>query len=236
MMADFSIFRMTKGTDEILFGEIVKMMVREGYPMINLVSSEDVHTARFLMPGTDFFWMELSMKRYTSGFVLSKMTDVLIRLDLKGMAILKGVTFNKIMEMYKTNISNITKFPFLGDIKIRHQYNRIHVWAAIVGRGSKYFLSKDTLDSDHLGGDLRNAFSEMQNALEKFLGDEDMDYVDETLNLEDGLDRIQAKVVEKIEDPLTITVQCPNCNERFDTILGKAVLCPNCGLTGDIGN
>lgn len=232
MMADFSVFRMTKGTDEILFGEMVRMMIREGYPMIHVASNEHYHSGKLLMPGTDLFWTEVSMKRYTSGFVVSKLTDVLIRIDLKGMAILKDATFNKLMEMYKTNISNIMKFPFLGDVKVHHDYNRIHVWAALVGRGSKYFLSKDKVDIDHLSDDLRKAFSEMQAALERFIGD--ADFVDETIDMGSMLDRMEAEVIEKIEDPLTVTVQCPQCKERFDTVLGKAVICPSCGLTGEI--
>jgi len=193
-MADFSVFRMTKGTDEILFGEIVRFMVREGYPMIDLSSNEDVHLATFLMPGTDLFWMQVGLKRYTSGFVLSRVTDVPIRIDLRGMAILKGVTFNKIMEMYRTNISNITKFPFLGDVKVHHDYNRIHVWASIVGRGSKYFISKDRVDMEYLSGDLRRSSEEMQKALDAFLG-ENVEFVDETLDIEGKLNRVEAQLI-----------------------------------------
>jgi len=233
-MADFSVFRMTKGTDEILFGEIVRFMVREGYPMIDLSSNEDVHLATFLMPGTDLFWMQVGLKRYTSGFVLSRVTDVPIRIDLRGMAILKGVTFNKIMEMYRTNISNITKFPFLGDVKVHHDYNRIHVWASIVGRGSKYFISKDRVDMEYLSGDLRRSSEEMQKALDAFLG-ENAEFVDETLDIEGKLNRVEAQLIEKIEDPMTMTVQCPGCGERFDAVVGKSVICPSCGLTGNIG-
>lgn len=234
-MSDFSVFRMTKGTDEILFGEMVKMMTKEGYPMISLHSSEDVHVARFLMPRTDLFSLEITLKRYTSGFMLSRLTDVPIRIDLRGMAILKGATFNQLMEMYKTNISNIMKFPFLGDIKVHHDYNRIHVWAAVVGRGSKYFLSKDKVDVEFLADDMRKSFEEMQKALDHFIGGKDADFVDESLDIGEKLDKLEAALIEKIEDPSTLTVQCPDCDNRFDAMIGLPVICPSCGLKGDIG-
>ena len=234
-MSVFSVFRMTKGTDEILFGEIVRMMVREGYPMISLSSSEDVHYARFLMPGTDLFSLEITMKRYTSGFVLSKNTEVPIRIDLMGMAIIKVATFNHLMEMYKTNVANITKLPILGDIKVHHDYNRIHVWAAIVGRASKYFISKDQVDSEYLSDDLRKSFGEMLKALSRFVGpDGKAQFVDETMDIGEKLDKIEAELIEKIEDPNTMMVQCPDCNERFDVISGLPVVCPSCGLKGEL--
>jgi len=233
-MVDFSVFRMTRGMDEILFGEIVRMMVSEGYPMIALASSEEYHSATYLMPGTDLFMMELSLKRYTSGFVLSKLTDVPIRIDIKATAILKETTFTNVAEMYRTNISNITKFPFLGDVKVHHDYNRIHVWAAIVGRGSKYLFSKDKVDVEHLAEDLRLALSEMETALDRFVGGKS-EFVDETLDMSDKQASAEAEIIEMIGDPTMMTVQCPQCNGRFDTIIGKPVCCPSCGLKGKIG-
>jgi hypothetical protein len=234
-MTDFDVFRLTKGTDEILFGEIVRAIVSEGYPMINLTSSEDIHIATFLMQGTDLFSLTVRVKRYTRGFVLSKVTDIPIRIDLKGMAIVRGATFNHLLEMYKTNITNITKFPFLGDIKVHHDYNRIHVWAALVGRASKYFLGKDTVDRDRLMDALNMSLTEMLQALEQFISsDGSMSFVDQGLDIENAVDKVEAELIEKIKDPLSITVQCPDCGERFDTLKGVIVICPKCGLKGDI--
>lgn len=236
-MGDFPVFRITKGTDEMLFGEIVHMTVKQGYPMISLKSDEDYHRGSFLMQGTDLFIMHISIKRYTRDFVLSALTDVPIRIDLRGMAIVRGATFNHLLEMYKTNVSNIFKFPLLGQIKVHHDYNRIYVWASIVGRGSKYFREYDKVDREYLSSDLTKAFDEMMKALYMYINPEgDLKFVDQGFDLEKELNDAEARIVQNIRDPSIIPVKCPQCGDVFDAPTSGTVKCPACGAAGEIGD
>jgi len=235
-MGKFSIFRMTKGSDEMLFGEIVRMTVNNGYPLISLESGEHFHRGTFLMQGTDLFVMHVSVKRYTSDFVLSTLTDVPIRIDLKGMAIVRGATFNHLMDMYKTNVENVFKFPLLGQIKVHHDYNRIHIWASIVGRGKKYFKSQDEVDVEYLSGDMDAAFREMMKALYLYINPEgELTFVDEGFDLEGEINKAESKIIETIRDPGTITVRCSECGQVFDAPKKGFVKCPECGAEGELG-
>jgi len=237
-MVNFSVFRLTKGADEMLFGQIIRDMVRSGYPMIDLRSSETFHEAVFLMQGTDLFTLTVRLKRYTGDFVLSRLTDIPIRIDLVGMAIVKGATFNHLLELYKTNIENVMRFPFLGQIKVHHDYNRIYVWGAIVGRGSKYFIGEDRVDTDRFFSDLSTCLDEILTALSRFIsGRTELSYVDQSIDVDGTIDRLERDVVERIADQVTITVACPACGGRFDTPATEVVTCPHCKASGrlDLG-
>lgn len=234
-MVDFSIFRMTQGADEMLFGQVIRELVRCGYPMIDLRSSESYHEAVFLMQDTDLFTMTVRLKRYTSDFVLSHLTDIPIRMDLIGMAIVKGATFDRLLELYRTNIANVLKFPFLGHIKVHHDYNRIYVWGALVGRGSKYFIDKGTVDKERLFCDISTCLQEILSALEHFIeGNSELSYVDQSIDVDQTIDHIEKEIVDRIADHISMTLVCPSCSGRFDTIVAEVVTCPHCGLSGRI--
>lgn len=235
-MSRFSVLRMTKGADEMLFGEIVRMTVNNGYPLISLKSDENTHQGTFLMQGTDLFIMEVSVRRYTSDFLLSTLTDVPIRIDLNGMAIVRGATFNHLMKMYRTNMENVFKFPILGQIKVHHDYNRIHVLASIVGRGRKYFKSQEEVDVDRLSEDLDSSFNEVMKALYMYINPEgELTFVDQGFDLEGEIQKAESRIIEKIKDPETITVSCPRCGEVFDAHKSGSVKCPSCGAEGELG-
>ena len=230
----FSVIRHTKGADEMLFGEIVRMLVKNGYPMVSIVSQDDYHHGKVLMQGNDLFTMDVKVKRWTHSFVMSKITDTPMRIDIQAMAILEGATFNKLLEMYKTNMSNVTKFPLLGMVKVYHDYNRIHLWATLMGRGSKYFSDTETVNRKRLSEDMEGVINELLEALSSYQSDDSTIFTDIGLNIENEVNKAEAKLLDTIKSESVMVLQCPNCSKHFEADISETVTCPHCRTSGNV--
>ena len=63
-------------------------------------------------------------------------------------------------------------------------------------------------------------------------GKPNLSYVDQSIDVDGTIDQIEREVVQKIADPMTLTVACPACSERFDTIVAEVITCPHCKASG----
>jgi len=234
-MVDFRIFRSAKGADEVLFGEVIRVFTKMGYPMIKLRSDENFHHSRFLMQGTPLFTMDIKLKRLSRKLVLSRKGDVPMRVDFEGMAIVKGSSFDRLVEMYKSSITNVFKFPLLGMIKVSHDYNRVHLKATIIGLSKKYFDSEGLVDTDRLTEDIKRSIEEMLKSMEKFIGKEvDAYYVDQGVDMEKELQKMESDMMLKIQIVNIVPVVCPGCECQFETKAKGHIKCPECGCEGEL--
>jgi predicted Zn-ribbon and HTH transcriptional regulator len=234
-MVDFRIFRKTKGVDEVLFGEIIRVATKMGYPMIRLRSDENYHHCRFLTQGTPLFTLDVKLKRFGKKFVLSKYGDIPMRIDLHGMAIIKGSSLDRFMEMHKKDFTNIFKFPILGMIKVSHDNNRVHLDATMIGLSKKYFDNEGTVNRDRLTKDIQKSLNEMLKSLDKFISKEhDAVYIDQAVDMEKEIQKIESDLMLKIQIVQVVPVVCPSCEHQFDTKAKGAIKCPECGCEGEL--
>ncbi len=234
-MALFKEIRLTNAADEMLFGEIVRLFVTQKYPLLKQHSGDDDHVGTFLMAGTDFFTMTVEVHRFTKSFAMSKLVDTPMRIDLKGQAIVKGATFNKLAEMYQTNLNNVMKFPLLGMIKIYHDYNRIYVYATLAHQSRRYFSDREHVDKEALAVDIENAIGEMLGALQQFQGKNGSGiFVDQAFDVEGEIKKREQEIITEIEQLETIIVNCPECGTAFDAPKKGMIKCPSCGIEGEL--
>ena len=234
-MVDFKVFRGSKGVDEVLFGEIIRVFTKMGYPMIKLRSDEDYHQCRFLMQGTPMYTLDVNLKRFGKRVRLSKKGDIPMRIDLNGMAILKGSSFERFMDLYKTRFTSLFKFPVLGMIKVSHDYNRLHLKATIIGLSNKFFDDQGTVNREKLESDVQKSLKEMLRSLDKFIAkDEDAEYVDQGVDMEKELEKIESDLMLKIQIVQMVQVVCPECEHKFEAKAKGDIKCPGCGLEGEL--
>jgi hypothetical protein len=158
-----------------------------------------------------------------------------MRIDLHGMAIIKGSSFDRFMEMHKTDITNIFKFPVLGMIKVSHDNNRVHLAATIIGLSQKYFDGEGTVNRDKLGGDVKKSLKEMLKSLDKFISKEhDAVYIDQAVDMEKELQKIESDLMLKIQIVQVVPVVCPGCEHQFETKAKGTIKCPECGCEGEL--
>lgn len=115
--------------DEILFGEVIRLMVKNYGPLVQIETSPigDYKQARFRIFKNELLYsVTIKVNRWTGG---SAIGEALI--GSKGSLTLVAEVKNyvadpdDILNMWKTDFKNITKIPLLGGIKINHQMNSI---------------------------------------------------------------------------------------------------------------
>lgn len=147
------------GKDEAVFGEIVRIFQRKGFPCIGFDAGDGYQSGRFLIDGEVLFaiQVELDKKIAGRGFlgitaeVRNKMADP-----------------DDMITMFKTDFSNIAKIPLMGHIKINHEYNTIYAYSQTVKNISGYLVSRGVVNSEQLEQDLMEIVSQLENELKKF--------------------------------------------------------------------
>ena len=147
--------------DEMVFGEIVRIMEKQGYPCIGFHASPGFQSGRFLIQGPVLFALTVVLDKKIAG---------------KGLMSLTAEVRNKLADpddmiaMFKTDFSNIAKIPLLGHTKINHEYNTIYAKSTTVAGISSY-VSSNVVDSSRLKSDLMNIVSKLEETLKKFKKD-----------------------------------------------------------------
>ncbi|MEZ4241826.1 MAG: hypothetical protein R3F59_37895 [Myxococcota bacterium] len=113
--------------DEILLGEIVRAMARQGYPTIQFVASSDIQRVRFRAIGdASLHSVFVTLDRKTGGGMLS---EALIgsKATLRITAEIKNriADPDDLVAMYRTDLANILKLPALGGIRLNHELNSV---------------------------------------------------------------------------------------------------------------
>jgi hypothetical protein len=118
---------MRESKDEILVGEIVRAMARLGHPAIGFQADAGYQAIRF-KPLADPLLNSLIviLDRKTGGSmlqeaILGSKATVTVQAEIKNYL----ADPDDLIRMYRTDLQNIFKMPFLGEVRLDHQLNSV---------------------------------------------------------------------------------------------------------------
>lgn len=148
--------------DEMVFGEIVRIFDKKGYPCIEFKVDSGCQSGRFLLRSEILFSVTVTLDKKIGG---------------AGILTLKGEVRNKLadpddmIEMFKTDLMNIGKFGFGGQIKVNHEYNAVYAHTNLLKNISSYLSGKGVVDSARLEADIWEYVDKLEDTLRKFKKD-----------------------------------------------------------------
>lgn len=145
--------------DEIVFGEIVRIFQRKGYPCIGFHAGNDYQSGRFLIEGEVLFAIKVALDKKIGGAGLLSITA-----EVRN----KMADPDDMISMVKTDLSNIAKIPLLGQIKVNHEYNTIFARSVSIKKISSYIESRGVVNSAQLEADLMEIVNRLEDTLRKF--------------------------------------------------------------------
>jgi hypothetical protein len=113
--------------DEILVGELVRAMARQGYPACGFSASNDWQRVQFRTVGDPVLHqVHLTLNRMTGSSAIS---EALLgsQATLTVVAEVKNLVADPddLIAMYRTDLANLFKMPALGGIKLNHEMNSV---------------------------------------------------------------------------------------------------------------
>lgn len=113
--------------DEILLGEIVRALARQGYPSIAFIADTDLQRVTFKAVGDPVLsYLYITLDRKTGGGVLSSAilgakATLTIAAEVKNYL----ADPDDLVAMYRTDFANILRLPVLGGVKLNHELNSV---------------------------------------------------------------------------------------------------------------
>jgi hypothetical protein len=155
--------------DEILIGEIVRAMAREGYPTILFQATDDFQRVRFRSVRDELIHsVFVTLDRKTGGSALS---EALIgsKATLRITAEIKNrlADPDDLVKMYRTDLANLFKMPALGGIKLNHELNSVLATTQQIIDIDQY-VSKGDAGIDKLTQLLRGTIGRLREKLAPF--------------------------------------------------------------------
>ena len=156
----FQSFKEWTSKDEIVFGEIVRSFVKKGHPVIGFDAEPGKQSARFLIDDETLFAFRITLdKKLGAASVLNVVAEVRNKLSDP----------DDMIEMFKTDLTNIAKIPLFGQIRINHEYNTIYASTSVVKSLNTYLgQNVGDVDSEALESDLEDMISKLSEALRRF--------------------------------------------------------------------
>lgn len=120
--------------DEILVGELVRAMARQGCPAVSFWSNNDYQRVRFLCPRDPVLsslYITLDRKTGTgivSGALLGSKATLTISAEVK----IYLTDPDDLLNMYRTDLANLFKLPVLGGIRLNHELNSVYGTTALL--------------------------------------------------------------------------------------------------------
>jgi hypothetical protein len=114
--------------DEMLVGEIVRAMARQGHPAIAFRAHSDRQMMRFKTirdPILHSVWITLDRKTGTGAIsraVLGSKATFRFTAEVKN----RMTDHDDVLAMYQTDLANMFKMPVLGGIKLNHELNSVY--------------------------------------------------------------------------------------------------------------
>ncbi|MBI3925135.1 MAG: hypothetical protein HY319_06310 [Armatimonadetes bacterium] len=156
----FQKFQEWSSKDEIIFGEIVRLMVERGYPLIGFEAGEDRQCGRFLLDQDVLYAVRI---------VLDKKIGSVSVLNLTAEVRNKLADPDDMISMFKTDLMNIAKIPLLGQIKLNHEYNTIYATVSAFKSLNTYTGSRvGEVNTDLLRQDLDEILNRLTEELRRF--------------------------------------------------------------------
>lgn len=144
--------------DEMVFGEIVRIMEKEGYPCIGFHAAPGYQSGRFLIDGPVLFSLRVTLDKKIGGAGLMQLTA-----EVRN----KLADPDDMIAMFKTDFSNIMKVPLLGQIKVNHEYNTVFATTTTVKNISSYVDNK-VVNAERLRSDMLEIVAKLEETLRRF--------------------------------------------------------------------
>ncbi len=131
--------------DEMLVGEIVRAMARNGCPTIAFRAHDDRQRIRFktIADATlHSVWITLDRKTGTgalSAALLGSKATLTISAEVKNLV----TDPDDLVAMYRTDLANLFKMPMLGGIKLNHELNSVYATTTTVIEIDDYVMKGD---------------------------------------------------------------------------------------------
>ncbi|MCU0657801.1 MAG: hypothetical protein MUF64_21830 [Polyangiaceae bacterium] len=120
--------------DEILVGELVRAMGRQGCPAVGFLSNDDFQRVRFTCPRDPVLSsLFVTLDRKTgSGAVTGALFGSKATLTVSGEVKIYLTDPDDIVNMYRTDLANLFKLPILGGIRLNHELNSVYATTTVV--------------------------------------------------------------------------------------------------------
>lgn len=131
--------------DEMLLGEIVRAMARQGYPSVAFRAHNDRQMARFKTisdPTLHSVWIILDRKTGTGAIsqaLIGSKATLTITAEVKN----RMTDPDDILNMYRTDLANMFKMPMMGGIKLNHELNSVYATTTRVIEIQSYVMKGD---------------------------------------------------------------------------------------------
>lgn len=131
--------------DEILVGELVRAMARQGYPACGFSASNDWQRVQFRTVGDPVLHqVHLTLNRMTGSSAIS---EALLgsQATLTVVAEVKNLVADPddLIAMYRTDLANLFKLPILGGIRLNHELNSVFATTTQYVEIESYVLQGD---------------------------------------------------------------------------------------------
>lgn len=113
--------------DEILVGEIVRAMARQGYVTIQFLANDDLQRVRF-KTATDpvLHSVFVTLNRMTgTGALTAALVGSKASLTVTAEVKNRMSDPDDVLAMYRTDLANLFKMPMLGGIKLNHELSSV---------------------------------------------------------------------------------------------------------------
>lgn len=148
--------------DEMVFGEIVRIFDKKGYPCIEFKVDSGCQSGRFLLQGEVLFAVTVTLDKKIGGAgFLTLMAEVRNKL----------ADPDDMIKMFKTDFMNFGKLGFGGQIKINHEYNTIYAHTKLLKNIGSYLSGKGVVDAARLEADIWEYVDKLEDTLRKFKKD-----------------------------------------------------------------
>lgn len=155
----FQAYQEMTSKDEIVFGEIIRLMIESGKPMVNFNAKEGYQAARFLMSDEVL---------YTVDIILDKKIGSISTLTIRGTCRNQLADPDDMIAMFKTDLQNIMKLPMFGQMKVNHEYNSVHASVGGVRKLGEYMSGRGQVNRQMLEQDVQTKINDVKEALRKF--------------------------------------------------------------------
>lgn len=131
--------------DEMLLGEIVRAMARNGCPAIAFRAGDDRQRVRFKTiddPLLHSVWITLDRKTGTgalSSALMGSKATLTVSVEVKNLV----TDPDDLVDMYKTDLANLFKMPVLGGIKLNHELNSVYATTTVVIEIDDYVMGDE---------------------------------------------------------------------------------------------
>lgn len=152
--------------DEMLVGEIVRAMSRQGATATQFLAHADRQQMRFRMAGDPVLsnvYVVLDRKTgggMVSGAVLGSKATLSISGEVKNYI----ADPDDLVAMYRTDLANLFKLPVMGGIRLNHEMNSIFAHTTLIVEIDDYVLKGEPA-TQHLVGLLQTKVGELREAL-----------------------------------------------------------------------